>query len=118
MRKIEENKIEEYKYILNSISKENLVVSAESKSYEDRQADFSLKKDEDDHRLKQKIARFLIRFLTVQTAIIFVLIFFQGFALYSFNLNDYLFYILIAGTIIENYLLVRIIVEHLFPKMN
>lgn len=72
--------------------------------------------NEKDHRLKLGVACFLLGLLSIQTIFIFILISLQGFGFYNFELDNYIFYILISGTLIESYYLVKIVVEHLFPK--
>jgi len=118
-----QNEYEAVKSFLKSVSESTLDVeeylsSIESISFDKQKEEFLLKKDKDDHELKKRVAWFLIGFLSIQTLLIFVLMVFQGFSLKGFRLDNYLFYILITGTIIENYFLVRIIVEHLFPKTD
>ncbi|MEA2065196.1 MAG: hypothetical protein U9O66_02775 [Patescibacteria group bacterium] len=98
---------------------------SKSKTYNTLKKDLRIKKLEDgidrdkkDHELKLTIAYFLLGLLSIQAIIIFVLVFFEGFDVKKFYLDNYIFYILISGTLIESYFLVRIVVEHLFPKIE
>lgn len=77
-----------------------------------------LEHDEKDHQLKEGFARYVKTLLVGQNLVIFFLIFWQGFGFYNFKLDNYIFYILISGTLIQSYFLVRIIIEHFFPKNN
>lgn len=72
--------------------------------------------DEKDHGLKLIIAYFLLSLLSIQATTIFILVFFEGFDFKKFHLDNYIFYILISGTLVESYFLVKIVVDHLFPK--
>ena len=74
--------------------------------------------EDEDHELKKDFARYLRALLLLQTGFIFVAIFLQGFRTAGFKLNNYIFYILISGTLIESYFLVKIVVNHLFPKKD
>lgn len=87
------------------------IVDGNGRSYYNQQE----RHEDEDHELKKGFAKYLRNLLLIQTVLIFVLIFFQAFKFLGFNLNDYIFYILISGTLIESYFLVQIIVRHLFP---
>ena len=53
--------------------------------------------------------------LWAQLGTLFVLMLLQGFRFQGFVLNDWAFGILVNGTLIETFFLVRFIVSHLFP---
>ncbi len=101
----------------------NDLFSGDNESHESKIKELKVKKltqdienNKEDYGLKKKIAYFLMWLLSIQSIIIFGLIFLQGFKWKCFYLNDYIFYILISGTLIESYFLVRIVVQHLFPN--
>lgn len=98
---------------------------SKSKSFNDLKKDLEIKslidtidRDKKDHELKLIIAYFLLGLLSIQMLFIFLIIVLQGscFQFWYFDLDEYIFYILISGTLVESYFLVRIVVEHLFPK--
>lgn len=80
---------------------------------------------EGDIKLKKKIARVIISILIAQTVLIFYIAISQGLGMLvyfnwptSFHLEEWSFRILISGTLVETYYLMRIVVTYLFPKRD
>jgi hypothetical protein len=70
---------------------------------------------EKDQRLKETTLRILFFFLTFETIIIFVLAFFQGFHAGGFQLEEWSFRLVIAGTLSQIAAMLIIAVKNLFP---
>lgn len=77
---------------------------------------------EGDIELKKKISNVIVFILIIQSALIFYIALSQGtkflvpFNSVSFSIEEWSFRTLIAGTLIETYYLMRIMVTYLFPK--
>lgn len=78
---------------------------------------------EGDVELKKMIAKVIIAILVIQTLLIFVISISQGVGYFpllprpsAFSLGEWDFRTLIAGTLIETYFLMRIVVSYLFPN--
>lgn len=96
----------------------NEIIHTDNFSFDDKKKNQKLAHDNQDHTLKIWTAIFLVVLLYLQSLAIFLLVFYQGFKFRGFDLDKYIFYILITGVLTESYFLVRIIVEHLFPKKD
>ena len=59
---------------------------------------------------------FMLVFLSIQYGVIIAFLGFQGFGYYSFDLDEYIFYILIAGTLVQSYFLIQIIFKYMFSE--
>ncbi len=68
----------------------------------------------EESKLKKKVLNFLMLLFVGETAAIFILSFLEAFT--SFDLDPWNFRILVGATITQVYLMLRIAVEHLFPK--
>jgi hypothetical protein len=71
---------------------------------------------EKDQNLKETTLRILFYFLTIETIIIFVLAFFQGFSAWGFHLEEWSFRLVIAGTLSQIAAMLIIAVKNLFPS--
>jgi len=69
-----------------------------------------------DIKLKKYTLIALFGFLTVETALIFVMTFFQGFEFGNFSLEEWSFRLLISATITQITVMLLIAVRHLFPQ--
>ena len=66
--------------------------------------------------LKKLTLKVLLWFLGVETGLIFMLSFFQGFSLGGFELKEWSFRILVSATIIQISYMLTIVISYLFPK--
>lgn len=73
---------------------------------------------EKDQKLKETTLRILFFFLTFETIIIFVLAFFQGFKVGGFQLEEWSFRVVIAGTLSQIAAMLVIAVKNLFPAKD
>ena len=71
---------------------------------------------EKDQRLKALTLILLFAFLTLETIVIFVLAFFQGFSYSGFHLDEWSFKLVIIATLGQITAMLSIAVTHLFPK--
>lgn len=71
---------------------------------------------EADQQLKVKTLVILFVFLSVETVVVFLLAFFQGFGWQQFQLDEWSFRIVVAATIGQITAMLTIAVQHLFPK--
>lgn len=71
---------------------------------------------EKDQNLKETTLRILFYFLTIETIIIFILAFFQGFSAWGFQLEEWSFRLVIAGTLSQIAAMLIIAVKNLFPS--
>lgn len=71
---------------------------------------------EADQRLKVKTLVILFVFLSIETIVVFLLAFFQGFGWQQFQLDEWSFRIVVAATIGQITAMLTIAVQHLFPK--
>jgi hypothetical protein len=69
-----------------------------------------------DIKLKATTLKYLFIILIIQTGVVYLIAFFQGFHPFGFLIKDSSFQILAAATIVQTYLLVKTAVEYLFPK--
>ena len=63
---------------------------------------------------RDRLSKFMIWFLCVQYVIIVAFLVLQGFPIWSFHLDNWIFYILISGTFVQSCFLVRIIFKYMF----
>lgn len=68
-----------------------------------------------DRILKEKVANNIFKLLVIETAIIFIILFLQGFKLFGFNINDTTLDIFLPATIIQISTMAAIITKSLFP---
>jgi len=72
-----------------------------------------------DIRLKEQTLQRLFVFLTVETAVIFMMAFMQAIRWpFGFNLDDWSFRLLLAATISQITFMLNIAVKNLFPRRN
>ena len=65
--------------------------------------------------LKKSIKNFLTSLLICEFFFLLLLIIFQGFKFFSFQLNEWSFGLFINGCIVQTFLLVGYMIKHLFP---
>lgn len=68
-----------------------------------------------DQRMKRGTLITLFAFLGIETIIIFVVVFFQGFRVGGFHIEEWCFSLLTTATLIQIAYMIRIAVKHLFP---
>jgi hypothetical protein len=66
--------------------------------------------------LKRKTLWILFWFLAAETALIFLLAFFQGFTAWHFHLEEWSFKLLVTATISQITVMLFVAVKHLFPS--
>jgi hypothetical protein len=71
---------------------------------------------EQDIKLKKGTFSYLISFLVCETALIFLIAFFQGLHLFNFALEEWTFKLLVTVTISQITAMFFIVVKHLFPN--
>lgn len=71
---------------------------------------------EKDQALKEQTLRWLIIFLGIETGIVFLVAFFQGFHWWGFRLDEWNLRLLLAATIIQTVSMLTIAIKHLFPQ--
>jgi len=69
-----------------------------------------------DIQLKKTTLNALLYFLGIESAIVFAFALFQATGFLRFNLEEWSFRILVGATVTQNYFILRIAVEYLFPK--
>ena len=67
-------------------------------------------------RWRKIFSIFMLFFLSTQYVVIIAFLGFQGFEWFPFELDEYIFYILIAGTLVQSYFLVQIIFKYMFSE--
>ena len=85
--------------------------------FEKKRQEQHLSEREDVLDMRQKMYRFLKYLLIAQSIAIFGLIVLQGFGWWDFYLDKYIFYILIAGSLIQTYFLIRVVCKFLFSRL-
>ncbi len=73
---------------------------------------------EQDIELKKTTLNRLFRFLSLETTVIFILAFLQGFKLHEFYLEEWSFRLLVAVTITQITIMLQFAVKHLFPQSS
>ena len=86
------------------------------RSFDERMQNLGVQEKEDVIKWRSEFSMFMIMFLKKQYVVIVIFLFLQGFNLFNFHLDNYIFYILIAGTLVQSYFLVRIIFQYLFAS--
>ena len=86
------------------------------KGFDERKEELGVQEMEDTITWRTKFSVFMKQFLTAQYVVIVLFLLAQGFRFKGFHLDNYIFYILIAGTLIQSYFLVRIIFQYLFSS--
>jgi hypothetical protein len=86
--------------------------------YEDYNRAEDIKDRSQDRGLKKSVKRWIFGILAGQTAAMFVLVFLNGFHYKGFYINDTVFGVFITGMIAQTYLIIQIIVSHLFPHKH
>ncbi len=89
---------------------------AGSGSFDERMQDLGVQEKESVIKWRDKFSKFMTRFLMAQYFFILLFLFLQGFKIAGFHLDNYIFYILIGGTLVQSYFLVRIIFQYLFSS--
>ena len=89
---------------------------AGSENLDERAWELSVQERENAIKWREKFSKFMIRFLIAQYFFILLFLFLQGFEIWSFHLDNFIFYILIGGTLVQSYFLVRIIFQYLFSS--
>lgn len=74
-----------------------------------------LQEKKDFLKMRSKMYKFLTRLLILQSFVILALIVLQGFGWWSFELDNFIFYILIGGSLGQAYFLVKVMCKYLFP---
>ena len=87
-----------------------------SKVLKKKMGNLGIEEKKDTIKWRSKFSEFMMIFLLVQYLVIVTFLALQGFNLWGFNLDNYIFYILVGGTLVQSYLLVRIIFQYLFSK--
>lgn len=105
-----------------------IFLEKDSKTYDQKIKDAEVRnaetKAEDaaaDVKLKKRISNFIIVILVFQTVVVFTMTYFQGiktvpFYNYQFALEEWNFRILVTSTLLQTYLLMKIVVLYLFPQ--
>ena len=73
---------------------------------------------EQDIELKKQTLHKLFFFLSIETAVIFLMAIFQGFNFFEFYLEEWSFRLLVTVTISQITIMLLVAVKHLFPQKN
>lgn len=73
---------------------------------------------ESDQNMKKYSLIALFVLLGLETVAIFVLVFFQGFTLWGFHIEEWNFRLVIAGTLIQITAMLEVAIRHLFPPTS
>ena len=65
---------------------------------------------------RKSIKNHVLTILYIEIGFLMLLIIFQGFHFWRFNLNDWVFGLFVNGALIQTFFLIRHIVTHLFPS--
>lgn len=71
---------------------------------------------EKDQTLKEQTLKWLIIFLGVETGVVFLVAFIQGFHVWGFGLDEWSLRLLLAATIVQTVSMLTIAIKHLFPQ--
>ena len=107
-----ESVVDKLQYI-GEISKE-----FKSRSYKEIKEVLEVQERKSAMAWRNVFSKFMKWFLIVQYSVILLFLFLQGFKFYDFHLDNYIFYILIGGTLVQSYFLVRIIFKYLFSSVK
>ena len=72
---------------------------------------------EGDQKMKRNSLIALFIFLSLETVAVFVIVFFQGFMFYGFNIEEWNFRLVISGTLIQITAMLKVAIKHLFPPI-
>jgi hypothetical protein len=124
-RKVNPDYLELYEKIFRTTSRlnrNNYIHGSKSKSIpetideEERGKKLGNDEKEQDIRLKRYTLQLLFVFLALETTVIFIIAFFQGFSPYNFYLDELSFRIVVTATITQITVMLIIAVKHLFPN--
>lgn len=73
---------------------------------------------EGDQAMKRWSLLALFIFLGLETIAIFVIVFFQGFGLCGFHIEEWNFRLVVAGTLIQITTMLEVAIRHLFPPAS
>jgi len=99
----------------NSFSNNQETVSV-AKEIDSRRRELENTAFEQDIKLKKGTFFYLILFLVIETALIFIISFFQGLHIFGFRLEEWTFKLLVTATIAQITGMFFIVVKHLFPQ--
>lgn len=99
----------------NSFSNNQETVSV-AKEIDSRRRELENTAFEQDIKLKKGTFFYLILFLVIETALIFIISFFQGLHIFGFHLEEWTFKLLVTATIAQITGMFFIVVKHLFPQ--
>ena len=100
----------------SDVSPDTLTLDERQRSFGKRMEDLGVQEKENVIVWRDLFSKFMVRFLVAQYGFIIIFLIFQGFGFLGFHLDNYIFYILIAGTLVQSYFLVRIIFQYLFSS--
>ena len=83
-------------------------------SFDEKIQDLDVKEKEGVIKWRTIFSKIMMWFLLSQYVTIIILLIFQGFNIWGFNLDNYIFYILIFGTFAQSCFLVQIIFKYVF----
>jgi hypothetical protein len=73
---------------------------------------------EKDQTLKEMTLKRLFVFLGVETGVVFVVAFLQGFGWWEFRLDEWSLRLLLAATLVQTVSMLTIAIRHLFPQQK
>ena len=88
--------------------------SREQSSFDEKMQDLGVEEKKSIIKWRTKFSKYMIAFLLLQYKVIIIFLFLQGFNAWGFNLNNYIFCLLIFGTFAQSCFLVQIIFKHVF----
>lgn len=89
---------------------------AGSGSFYEKMQDLGVREKESTITWRARFSIFIMILLVVQYGVVVFFLFAQGFGWWGFSLDNHIFYILIGGTLVQSYFLVRIIFQYLFSS--
>ena len=114
LERLVSNRIKKYQVVSDE------VLQKQQKKQELRQSDQIhqdyLEERKNDRLLKEKVAKWTFKLLIAETAIVFAVLFLQGFAWNGFNIHDTTLNIFLPATIIQISTMAIIITRSLFPN--
>ena len=87
---------------------------ADPPSFDTKMQDLGVLEKERSIELRSEFSKFMKWLMVAQYIVIVIFLVLQGFGICEFSLDNYIFYILITGTLVQSYFLVRIIFQYLF----
>ena len=88
--------------------------SSSSEQFNQKMEDLGVQEKENVIKWRSRFSIFMIAFLLIQYLVIISFLTLQGFSFKEFYLDNYIFYILIAGSLIQSHLSIRVIFQYLF----